>query len=94
MWWDILPFFGQPEKPEHAKLDHEILSVMERTLNINHVVCQESSLHGLGHWAAAYPVDVSRIVDDFLSRNRSLRSELKQYAIVAKPGKVQESVNR
>jgi len=58
-------------------------------LELDHIACQESALHGLGHWAHSYPERVEKIVDEFLTHNENLRPELKQYALQARSGKVQ-----
>lgn len=89
MWWDVFPVFGQPGNAVQAELDREILDVMGRTLSIDQVACQESALHGLSHWVRHYPAEVGRVIEDFLSRRPRLRSELKQYALDARAGRVQ-----
>lgn len=68
----------------------EVVEVMRSILAIDHVACQESALHGLGHGhhreqAAA----VERIVDEFLEREGNLRPELRKYAQAARIGCVQ-----
>lgn len=55
MWWDLFPTWGQPEDPVEAKLDAELLAVMSQILAIDSLPCQESELHGLGHWHMHYP---------------------------------------
>lgn len=86
MWWDILPIYGMPDEPERAQIDQTVLKVMAKTLKLDCVACQESALHGLGHWQHCYPQTVNEIVDDFLARNSSLRPELNQYALNAQRG--------
>ncbi|MCG8547453.1 MAG: hypothetical protein MJE12_24920 [Alphaproteobacteria bacterium] len=88
MWWDIMPFVPKPEEKAQRPIDSAVLDVMRRTLILPHVACQENALHGLGHWAYAYPRDVARIVDDFLAKARDLRPDLRQYAENAKIGYV------
>ena len=75
MWWDIIPFGGSPNTPSGKLLNAAALSVMTETLKIESIACQESELHGLGHWHAAYPAEVGLIIDRFLSRRRELRPE-------------------
>ena len=82
MWWDFDCWSSIPGT--------EVVEVMRSILAINHVACQESALHGLGHWhhgeqAAA----VERIVDEFLEREANLRPELRKYAQAARIGCVQ-----
>jgi hypothetical protein len=62
---------------------------MTETLNIESIACQESALHGLGHWQAAYPAEVELIIDRFLSSHRELRPETVIYAKIARCGCVQ-----
>jgi hypothetical protein len=61
---------------------------MDATLKIDSIACQESALHGLGHWELFYPTEVAEIVDQYLKENPSLRSELKNYALDAREGHV------
>lgn len=89
MWWDIIPFHGQPEDPDRAEFDHEVLSVLRRLLAIPHDACRESALHGLGHWQLEYPEAAAEIIDDFLERSHDLRSELVAYAGQARIGCIQ-----
>ena len=86
MWWDILPVGGQPDDPNGVPLNREILGVMESTLQLDSVACQESALHGLGHWYLHYPQRVAEIIDHFLKRQKGLREELRQYAMSAQRG--------
>jgi hypothetical protein len=88
-WWDIFPKSGQPENPASAEIDAELLAVMKRILALDSVACQESALHGLGHWQMHYPVFVREAIDDFLDRKNNLRSELRRYAQHARQGYVQ-----
>ena len=70
------------------EVERAVLDVKRRILSIDHVACQESALHGLGHWHYAYPDEVETIVDDFLKQNPNIRPELKQYAQRARSGNV------
>lgn len=88
MWWDIVPFFGQPAKPEQREWDMLLLDVMRRTLQLESDACREGALHGLGHWQYQYPEEVQRIVDDFLWRHPDLRPGLISYAKSARGGYV------
>jgi hypothetical protein len=80
MWWDLLPIAAQPDNPDQTGLDREILKVMESTLDLDSVACQESALHGLGHWQNRYPQRVTEIINSFLQRQTVLRHELRTYA--------------
>jgi hypothetical protein len=86
MWWDIFPVGGPIDDPEAAAIDDTILSVMEGTLALPCPACQESALHGLGHWQRRHPERVATAVDRFLSRQGDLRPELAAYARVARSG--------
>ena len=86
MWWDLIPIAAQPNDPDHAGLDREILGVMESTLHLDSVACYESALHGLGHWQHYYPEQVKEIINSFLPRQKRLREELRTYAMSASRG--------
>lgn len=86
MWWDLVPIGGQVGDPERAVFDQEILTVMESTLQLDSLACQEGALHGLGHWHLHYPQQVEEIVDVFLKKNESMRDELRSYAKSAYKG--------
>jgi len=89
MWWDLFPTFGRPEDLPYAEVDAELLAVMKRTLALDSIACQESALHGLGHWHINYPVVVRRTVDEFLVVRPLLGPALRQYAEQARQGYVQ-----
>jgi hypothetical protein len=88
MWWDIFPFWGQPEDPAREDIDATCLSVMETTLRLPSIACQQSALHGLGHWGLAYKDRCESIISAFLQNHRDLRSELRKYAELAKQCRV------
>ncbi len=83
MWWDILPLVGQPEDTARREIDEACLSVMETTLQLPSVACQESALHGLGHWGHSYQHQCQSIITAFVDHHRNLRPELKRYASFA-----------
>ena len=80
MWWDVLPTYGQPQRD----VDEAFLASMAAILELDSLACQESALHGLGHWQAAYPDRVVGIIDGFVKRTTS--GELRQYAAAARTG--------
>lgn len=85
MWWDIFPLYtgAAPD------LDDVAITVMERTLALPHAACQESALHGLGHWHRGDQAHrIEAIIDDFLQHNRARRPELVVYAKNAREGAV------
>jgi hypothetical protein len=89
MWWDLLPLIGAPEDRTRADLDRAALDVMTDELALPSVACQESALHGLGHWHRGYPREVESIVDAFLRAHGDSRPELMAYARSARAGCVQ-----
>ena len=88
MWWDLIPIFGKPGDPAQAELDRAILQVMESTLQLDHIACRESALHGLGHWQHAYPARVGEIIDNFSMRHPHLPEKLEAYMKAAYVGYV------
>lgn len=89
MWWDIFPTWGDPTNPVQRESDILLLDVMGSILSIDHSHCIESALHGLGHWHASYPDQVTRIVDEFLAgRGAMISPDLKSYAQSARSGLV------
>jgi hypothetical protein len=89
MWWDIIPLAAssKPRKPDPI---HEAsLGVMHATLQLPNPACQESAIHGLGHWARAYPEFTAATIDAYLAANRTLRPGLVRYAQAARTGCVQ-----
>jgi hypothetical protein len=89
MWWDLLPLSGQPSVSLQKPIDSTALEVMANTLALDSIACQESALHGLGHWQSAYPAEVAKNIDHFLKENPRLRAELIRYAQSARCGCVQ-----
>jgi hypothetical protein len=88
MWWDLVPLQWEPGEPSKESISKAALEVMEETLTFDSIACQESALHGLGHWELFYPTEVAEIVDRYLEDNPNLRSELKDYAVKAREGHV------
>jgi hypothetical protein len=86
MWWDIFPVGGPAGDPDGGAMDQAILSVMEGMLDLPSPACQESALHGLGHWQTRHSDQVGAIVDRFLSQHTGLRPELAAYARGARTG--------
>jgi hypothetical protein len=84
MWWDIFPLVGKPENSARREIDEACLSVMETTLQLPSIACQESALHGLGHWGSSYPDRCHGIISNFIQRHGILRRELLEYAKRAK----------
>jgi len=59
---------------------------MKKILALDSVACQESALHGLGHWHSLQPDRVESIVDGFLAAHPTTRRELVTYARSARCG--------
>ena len=89
MWWDIMPI-GAAAAPIPADPIHQgCLAEMRETLRLPNPACQESALHGLGHWAGAYPEFAATTIDAYLAANPKLRPELLRYAQAARSGCIQ-----
>ncbi|MCC6696122.1 MAG: hypothetical protein IT365_10885 [Candidatus Hydrogenedentes bacterium] len=88
MWWDTWAFSPKCVPPEARILDETALTVMEVTLELDSLPCQEGALHGLGHWHSSYPREVSTIIDAYLERNTAIPAVLRAYAEDARRGHV------
>jgi hypothetical protein len=89
MWWDIMPI-GAATAPTQADPIHQgCLAEMRETLRLPNPACQEGALHGLGHWAGAYPEFAAATIDAYLAANSKLRPELVRYAQAARSGCIQ-----
>lgn len=86
MWWDLLPIIGRPGDRNFQQFDEKVLDTTEQILALPSVACQESALHGLGHWHIHYPGACEKIIDKYLKRNTELRPDLHRYAISARQG--------
>lgn len=89
MFWDLLneSFIGGKDE-EGVASNKEAMQVMGKILTIENIACQESALHGLGHWEYYYPEDVAVIIKKFLQENPLIPDELKEYAQSAMEGMV------
>jgi hypothetical protein len=88
MLWDVAVLKPRPDVPSEREVDAACLDVMRGTLNLPHLACQESALHGLGHWQHAYAARVADIVDEFLRSNRGMPPALLVYARSAREGRI------
>jgi hypothetical protein len=86
MWWDLIPRHGVPRKGELDDLDRTIMATLASILEIDNAACQESALHGLGHWHSAKPDEVFQIVSGYERRSQN---GLREYAGDAMRGNVQ-----
>jgi len=88
MWWDVFPLYGQPENPLRREIDNACLWVMETTLGLPSLPCQESALHGLGHWRTYYPDRCQTVISEYLAGQLRLDPRLREYALCALEGRV------
>jgi hypothetical protein len=87
MLWDLAVLQPRPDVPSERPVDDACLQVMRATLKLNHLACQESALHGLGHWHHGYPTEVEDIVNEFLAATSGHAStKLLAYARSARRG--------
>jgi hypothetical protein len=88
MWWDVLPVHGEPNDPRREKFDAAVLSLLRGILGLGSFACQESALHGLGHWSYYYRAQVRQIIEHYLA-DAPEDAVLGDYARLAADGKVQ-----
>jgi hypothetical protein len=86
MWWDTFPSVGMLGDPDLEALHRALLQAMERILKVGNIACQESALHGLGHWHYLQKEQVGSIIDGFIADNPGVRPELLTYARSARCG--------
>lgn len=90
MWWDFDCWCAMPDPLTRNPYDSAFLDAMKAILALNHPSCQESALHGLGHWHWAHRSAVEAIIDDYLGdRRRQIPEDLRRYALAARCGCVQ-----
>ena len=86
MWWDKMPVYGGPVPQDREALHRAALDTMAAILKFDSVACQESALHGLGHWRSVFPAEIESLIDVFLRLNPEARPELRTYARSARCG--------
>ena len=86
MWWDVFPSLAFPGDPHLPVLHDAALSTMKRILHLDSLACQESALHGLGHWQPEHEEKVAAIIDDFCEAYRETDPRLLVYAKSARCG--------
>jgi hypothetical protein len=86
MWWDFDCWVATKHPLPQNPMDSTFLASMRSILRIGHAACQESALHGLGHWHWAHAAAVEEIIDEFLNREPG---RLRDYAMAARCGCVQ-----
>ena len=80
------PSLASPGDAHLPTLQEAALATVKRILMLDSVACQESALHGLGHWHSLQPDRVESIIDDFLAAHPTARVELLAYARSARCG--------
>jgi hypothetical protein len=86
MWWDVFPSLALANDPDLPTLHDCALRTMERILHLNSIACQESALHGLGHWQRSYSETVTPIIDRFCKAHSKADPRLLAYAQSARCG--------
>ena len=86
MWWDSFPSVALPDDPDRLALQDAALAVMGEILTLDSIACQESALHGLGHWQREHPTIVESSIDRFMQSNTALDHRLVAYAQAARCG--------
>ncbi|WP_225138989.1 MULTISPECIES: hypothetical protein [unclassified Bradyrhizobium] len=86
MWWDAFPSLALPGDPDLPTLHDCALQTMDRILQLKSIACQESALHGLGHWRRDYRDKVSQIIDCFCEAHAGIDPRLSAYAQSARCG--------
>ncbi|MCH8274152.1 MAG: hypothetical protein IH851_05120 [Armatimonadetes bacterium] len=102
MFWDVFPFYGKmsespaptgkdaelwPPPEDAVQLEDACLWAMEKTAELANPCCVVGGLHGLGHWALAYPERTSKAIAGVLRRD--LPPEVLDYARRARTGDIQ-----
>jgi hypothetical protein len=86
MWWDAFPSLALAGDPDLPTLHDCALRTMERILHLSSIACQESALHGLGHWQRDYSEKVTQIIDRFCEAHSKADPRLLAYAQSARCG--------
>jgi hypothetical protein len=86
MWWDVFPSLALAGDPDLPALHDAALSTMKRILHLDSLACQESALHGLGHWQPKYQERVAAIINHFCETYPETDPRLLVYAKSARCG--------
>jgi hypothetical protein len=87
MFWDIAMIQTWEEGPDWQRVLDAAVDVMERQLTIPSLACQESALHGLGHYYRSRKTRCQDIVIGYLQRD-GIPPALRRYAVAASSGNV------
>ena len=86
MWWDGFPCLALAGDPNLPIMQETALRTMASILGLESLACQESALHGLGHWQGTHVRQVNAIIDGFLDENPEIDTRLISYAHAARCG--------
>ena len=86
MFWDIAAFGGVEGTRDGNLLEDAVLETLDDVLRIDHVACQESAIHGLGHRFPRHPERAPAILRMFLRRGPIADDRLVPYAESATSG--------
>jgi hypothetical protein len=75
-----------PAIPILPMMQETALRTMSRILGFKSLACQESALHGFGHWQGKHDRQASAIIDGFLDANPTIDTRLISYANSAHRG--------
>ena len=81
-----MPVYGGPLLADRQPLQLAALETMAEILQFDSIACQESALHGLGHWHRMFPQAVESAIDEYISLHPEARPELLTYARSARCG--------
>jgi hypothetical protein len=98
MWWDNAStiYVGAILEPYLEQYSRTLLEVLRRILELDSIACQESALHGLGHYESyskhfreeISKYDVIGMISKWLKTHKDVPEQLKTYALVARFGNV------
>jgi hypothetical protein len=88
MWWDIAPMATASDESNPDEVTLALLEVMRKCLLLDSYTCQESALHGLGHYHYHFPEYIKAVIQEYLDNNPDLSPDLVAYAQNAMTGYV------
>lgn len=88
MFWDLCRFNYNVRDTYVNDSNEACLQVMQKTLCLKNIACQEAALHGLGHLYEQCPDRVRSIIQDFLKQNPYISDKLVHYANRAAEGNI------
>ncbi|MBI3760232.1 MAG: hypothetical protein HY269_10845 [Deltaproteobacteria bacterium] len=88
MWFDIIGLDCCELNEIPDERIRWALEALKAVLELPHIACQKSALHGLGHIAGYRPAIVKPIIAEFIGRSPKIPSNLQTYAERAAEGQV------